>query len=69
MNFMIYWRGMKYLKNIFMFHGECKYPMMMQVLHLNSTTLFKSFYNQCEELCNTFIYLNQYVGHVILNME
>ncbi len=60
---------MKYLKNIFMFHGECKCPMMMQVLHLNSITLFKSFYHQCEELCNTFIYLNQYVGHVILNID
>jgi hypothetical protein len=61
MNFMIYWQGIKYLKNIFMFHGECKYPMMMQVLHLYSITLFKStFYHQCEELCNIFIYLNQY---------
>jgi hypothetical protein len=27
------------------------------------------FYHQCEELCNTFIYLNKYVGHVILSME
>ncbi len=42
----------------------------MQVLHLNSIALFKwTFYHQCEELCNTFIYLNQYVGHVILSME
>jgi hypothetical protein len=23
------------------FHGECKYPKMMQVLHLNSIILFK----------------------------
>jgi uncharacterized membrane protein len=23
------------------FQGECKYPKMMQVLHLNSITLFK----------------------------
>jgi hypothetical protein len=50
-----------------MFHGEREYPMMMQVLHLNFIILFKwLFYHQCEELCNTFIYLNQYVGHVIL---
>jgi hypothetical protein len=28
-----------------------------------------TFYHQCEELCNIFIYLNQYVGHIILNME
>jgi hypothetical protein len=34
MNFMIYWQGVKYLKNILKFHGEWKYPMMMQVLHL-----------------------------------
>jgi hypothetical protein len=25
----------------FKFHGESKYPKMMQVLHLNSITLFK----------------------------
>jgi hypothetical protein len=24
-----------------MFHGECKYPKMIQVLHLNSICLFK----------------------------
>ncbi len=54
-------------KNICMFHGECKYPVMMQVLHLNSITLFKwTFYHQCEELSSTF---NQYVGHIILNIE
>ncbi len=41
MNFMIYWWEIEYLKNILMFHGECKYPMMMQVLHLNSIILFK----------------------------
>ncbi len=40
-----------------MFHGECKYPKMMQVLHLNSITL-----SNCEELCNTLIYLNKYVA-------
>ncbi len=28
-----------------------------------------TFYHQCEELCNTFIYFNKYVGHVILSME
>jgi hypothetical protein len=31
-------RVMQYLST---FHGECKYPKMMQVLHLNSRTLFK----------------------------
>jgi hypothetical protein len=28
-----------------------------------------TFYHQCEKLCDTFIYLNKYVGHVILSME
>jgi hypothetical protein len=28
-----------------------------------------TFYHQCEELCNIFIYLNQYVKHVILTTE
>jgi hypothetical protein len=28
-----------------------------------------TFYHQYEQLYNTFIYLNQYVGHEILNME
>jgi hypothetical protein len=28
-----------------------------------------TLYHQCDQLCNTFIYLNQYVGHDILNME
>jgi hypothetical protein len=28
-----------------------------------------TFYHQCDQLCNTFIYLNQYVLHDILNME
>jgi hypothetical protein len=28
-----------------------------------------TFYHQCDKLCNTFIYLNQYVQHDILNME
>jgi len=41
MNFMIYWQGIKYFFKNLMFQGECKYPMMMQVLHLNSITLFK----------------------------
>ncbi len=27
--------------NIIMVNNECKYPMIMQVLHLNSITLFK----------------------------
>jgi hypothetical protein len=27
------------------------------------------FYHQCDQLCNTFIYLNQYAGHDILSME
>jgi hypothetical protein len=38
---MIYWQGIEYLKYIFMFDGECKYPMMMHVLHLNSIILLK----------------------------
>jgi hypothetical protein len=41
MNFMIYWWGIKYFKKILMFDGECKYPMMMQALHLYFMTLFK----------------------------
>ncbi len=28
-----------------------------------------TFYHQCDQLYNTFIYLNQYVQHDILNME
>jgi hypothetical protein len=28
-----------------------------------------TFYHQYDQLCNTFIYLNQYVQHNILNME
>jgi hypothetical protein len=28
-----------------------------------------TFYHQCGQFCNTFIYLNQYVWHDILNME
>jgi len=28
-----------------------------------------TFYHQCDQLCNTFIYWNQYVRHDILNME
>jgi uncharacterized membrane protein len=31
-------RAMQYLSK---FHGECKYPKMMQLLHLNSIILFK----------------------------
>jgi hypothetical protein len=54
--------GVNYSKNIFMFHGECKYLNMMHVLHLN-------FYHQCEQLCNAFIYLNKYVWHDIVSME
>jgi hypothetical protein len=28
-----------------------------------------TFYHQCDQLCNTSIYLNQYVWHDILKME
>jgi hypothetical protein len=28
-----------------------------------------TLYHQCDQFCNTFIYLNQYVGHDILNMD
>jgi hypothetical protein len=28
-----------------------------------------TFYHQLDQLCNTFIYLNQYVWYAILNME
>jgi hypothetical protein len=45
-----------------MFHGEWKYLNMMHVLHLN-------LYHQCEQLCNTLIYLNKYVWHDIVSME
>jgi hypothetical protein len=48
----------------------------MQISHDDAGIAFKfhnfvqmTFYYQCEKLCNTFIYLNQCVGHVILNME
>jgi hypothetical protein len=44
----------------------------MQIFHDDASIAFKlhnfvqvTFYHQCEELCNTFIYLNQYVWHVI----
>jgi hypothetical protein len=30
---------------------------------------FITFYNQCDQLDNTLIYLNQYVWHDILGME
>jgi hypothetical protein len=66
MNFMIYRQGIKYFKNI----------LMLQISHDDASITFKfhnfvqvTFYHQCEELYNTFIYLNQYVGHVILSME
>jgi hypothetical protein len=36
--FLSFGRAMQYPSK---FHGECKYPKMMQVLHLNSITLFK----------------------------
>jgi len=62
MNFMTYCGGVNYSKNIFMFHGEWKYLNMMHVLHLN-------LYHQCEQLCNTLIYLNKYVWHDIVSME
>jgi hypothetical protein len=32
--------GDQLFKKIIMFHGECKFPNLMQVLHLNSITLF-----------------------------
>jgi len=52
------------------FQGECKYPKMMHILHLNYIALFKwTFYHQCEELCNTLIYLNQYVWYDIVIMN
>jgi len=59
MNFMICCGGINYSKNIIMFHRECKY-------HTNITFKFYNFiqvtfYHQCEQLCNTSIYLNQYV--------
>jgi hypothetical protein len=48
----------------------------MQISHDDASIAFKlhnfvqmTLYNQREEICNTFIYSNQYVGHVILNME
>jgi hypothetical protein len=48
----------------------------MQISHDDAGIAFKldnfgqvTFYHQCEELCNIFIYLNQYVGHVIWNMK
>jgi hypothetical protein len=48
----------------------------MQISHDDVGITFKlynfvqvTFYHQCENLYNTFIYFNQYVGHVILNME
>ncbi len=28
-----------------------------------------TFYHQCDQLCNIFIYLNQYVWHDILNTK
>ncbi len=52
------------------FQGECKYPKMMQVLHLNYIILFKwTFYHQGEELCNTLVYLNQYVWYDIVSIK
>jgi len=39
MNFMMYWRGIKYLKNIFMFYGLMNYHNMIWVLHLNKSGL------------------------------
>jgi hypothetical protein len=46
------------------------YHNTMWILHLNFLTLLNfTFYHQCDQVCNTFIYLNQYVGHDILSME
>jgi hypothetical protein len=48
----------------------------MQITHDDVSIAFElhnfvrvTFYCQCEELFNTFIYLNEYVGHDILSME
>jgi len=45
----------------------------MQISHDDTCIAFKlhnfvqvTFHHQCEEVCNTFIYLNQYVRHDIL---
>jgi hypothetical protein len=68
MNFMMYWQGIKYFKKFLCFtvNGLSQY---------NTSIAFKLHnfvqvtYHQCDQFCNTFIYLNQYVGHDILNME
>jgi hypothetical protein len=41
MNFMMYWWGIKYLKNILMFHSWWIITIRYGVLHLNFITLFK----------------------------
>jgi hypothetical protein len=61
MNFKIYWWGIKYLKNILIFHGDANIPCITFELY---NFVQMTFYHQCEELCNIFIYLI-----VILSME
>ncbi len=70
MNFMIYWWGIKYLNKIFLcFMVNANIPYDACIAFKLHNFVEVTFYHQCEELCNIFIYLNQYVGHIILNME
>jgi hypothetical protein len=70
MNFMIYWGGSNILKMFlcFMVNDLSQYNAGIAFTLLNFVHL-NPFYHQCDQLCNTFIYLNQYVRHDILSME
>jgi hypothetical protein len=50
-----------------MVNGLSQYDMSIALKLYNFVQM--TFYHQCDQFCNTFIYLNQYVQHDILNME
>ncbi len=71
MNFMIYWGGESNILKIFlcfMVNELSQYNVGIAFKLFNFVQL-NPFYHQCDQLCNTFIYLNQYAGHDILSME
>jgi hypothetical protein len=51
----------------FMVNGLSQYDTSIAFKLYNFVQM--TFYHQCDQLCNTFIYFDQYVWHDILNME
>ncbi len=50
-----------------MVNGLSQYDMGVAFKLYNFVQM--AFYHRCDQLCNTFVYLNQYIRHDILNME